>query len=45
MSFETIIYEVRGGAAWITLNRPEALNAISPAMIRELGQALDRAQA
>jgi len=44
MSFETIIYEVRGGAAWITLNRPEALNAISPAMIRELGQALDRAQ-
>src|SRR3990172_2107434 len=44
MSFETIIYEVRGGAAWITLNRPEALNAISPAMIRELGQALDRAE-
>lgn len=45
MAFETILYEARGGAAWITLNRPDALNAISPAMIRELGEALDRAQA
>ena len=45
MDFETILFEVRGGAAWITLNRPAALNAISPTVIRELDQALDRAQA
>jgi enoyl-CoA hydratase/carnithine racemase len=45
MTFETLLYEARRGAAWITLNRPDALNAISPAMIRELGQALDLAQA
>lgn len=45
MSFATLIYETEGPLAWITLNRPEKLNAISKAMVAELNQALDQAQA
>lgn len=29
------LYEVRNGAAWITLNRPEKRNALSPTLIAE----------
>jgi enoyl-CoA hydratase/carnithine racemase len=39
MSFKTILYEKRGHAACITLNRPEKLNAINYAMIDELAVA------
>jgi enoyl-CoA hydratase/carnithine racemase len=39
MSFETIRYEVEDRIATITLNRPDQLNALSPAMISELRQA------
>jgi len=41
MSYETIIVETRGNVGVITLNRPQALNALSSALIAELGQALD----
>ena len=44
MSFETIIYETEGPLAWITLNRPDKLNAINSTMVSELKQAMDRAQ-
>lgn len=44
MMFETITYEAEGSLAWITLNRPEKLNAISKQMVTELNQALDLAQ-
>jgi len=44
MTFETINYEVEGPLAWITLNRPQKLNAISKQMLAELNQALDLAQ-
>lgn len=37
------IYEVRGPAAWITLNRPEKRNAIGDDMIAALLADLDRA--
>jgi enoyl-CoA hydratase len=40
MEFEHIAYDVVGGAARITLNRPEKLNAISPQMLSELHEAL-----
>ena len=41
MDYETIIVETSGRVGIITLNRPEAMNALSAALIRELEQALD----
>ena len=38
--FENILYEVKpDGLAWITLNRPEALNSFTGVMLGELAQA------
>ena len=45
MGYETILYEVTGPVATITLNRPETLNAINPQMTVELHAALDAADA
>src|SRR5258708_998188 len=45
MAYETILYERRGAAALVTLNRPERLNAINAAMLRELDTAMDAAEA
>jgi enoyl-CoA hydratase len=44
MNFETIIYEKEGPLAWITLNRPEKLNAITQSMAAEILLATDKAQ-
>jgi len=41
MAYEHIIVETRGAVGLITLNRPQALNALSSPLIRELGAALD----
>jgi len=41
---ESVIFEARGGAMWITLNRPDALNAITPAVVSGINAALDKAQ-
>jgi len=38
-------YEVRQGAAWITLNRPENRNALSAVLVNELAEHLDAALA
>jgi len=35
-SAEATLYEVREGAAWITLNRPESRNALSALLVNEL---------
>jgi len=45
VEFENIIYEVADRCATITLNRPEQLNALSPAMVEELRQAYAAAEA
>ena len=42
---EAVLYETRGPAAWITLNRPEKLNAINKAVLAGLHEAIDRATA
>jgi enoyl-CoA hydratase len=41
MSYEYIIVERRDAVGLVTLNRPNALNALCTPLIRELGQALD----
>src|SRR3954449_10257459 len=42
---DTVLYEVDGRVATLTLNRPQRLNAIVPALIEDFEVALDRAQA
>ena len=42
--YDTITYDVDGHTATITLNRPEALNALSPQMVTELRTAYDEAE-
>ncbi|MGI9322405.1 MAG: enoyl-CoA hydratase-related protein, partial [Pseudomonadales bacterium] len=42
--YEQIQYEVDGPSAVITLNRPEALNALTTVMLEELKHALDQAE-
>ena len=44
MSYENLLTDTRGAlalkAGWITLNRPQALNALNDALMNELGAAL-----
>jgi 2-(1,2-epoxy-1,2-dihydrophenyl)acetyl-CoA isomerase len=42
MSYETILYEVEGAVARVTLNRPERLNSFNATMHAELSDALGR---
>ena len=41
MAYETILTEVKTGVAVITLNRPDALNALNSQLVSELARALD----
>ncbi|MBW2283646.1 MAG: crotonase/enoyl-CoA hydratase family protein [Deltaproteobacteria bacterium] len=45
MEFETVLYETEGRLARITLNRPEAFNAIRPPMPDDIEQAMALANA
>ncbi|MDH3472155.1 MAG: enoyl-CoA hydratase [Rhodospirillales bacterium] len=45
MAYENILLETRDGVGVITLNRPQALNALCAALIDELADALDRLEA
>jgi enoyl-CoA hydratase len=45
MAYANILVETRGKAGLITLNRPKALNALSPDLMRELTDALTRFEA
>ena len=44
MSFETIKSENRGAVCLVTLNRPQALNALNTQLMKELSLALDQAE-
>ena len=41
MAYETILVETKSKVGLITLNRPQALNALNAQVIKEMGQALD----
>ena len=41
MTYDNILVETRGGVGIVTLNRPEALNALNSALVADVGQALD----
>jgi enoyl-CoA hydratase len=40
-AYETLLVETRGSVGLVTLNRPQALNALNETLIAELGRALD----
>mgnify|MGYP000875032590 CR=1 FL=1 len=42
MDYEQLLYEVSGGVATVTLNRPEQRNALSGVMLGELVDAMER---
>jgi len=45
MSYETILLDIRGRVGLITLNRPQALNALNARLVSELNHALDNLEA
>jgi len=45
MNYQNILVETRGAVGLITFNRPQALNALCDALVRELGAALDAFEA
>ncbi|MEE4463619.1 enoyl-CoA hydratase [Azotobacter chroococcum] len=45
MSYENLLLDMHGKVALITLNRPQALNALSPALTAELSALLDTLEA
>lgn len=44
MTFENILYENKDGILYLTLNRPEVRNALSPGMWRDISAAVARAR-
>ncbi len=45
MAYNTILVETRGKVGLVTLNRPQALNALNSELVGELNAALDRFEA
>lgn len=41
MAYQNIIVQKKGAVAWITLNRPQARNALSLGLLTELGSAIE----
>ena len=45
MNYETILLDIHGQVGLITLNRPQALNALNAQLVSEVNHALDRLEA
>jgi len=43
MSFENLLFEVEEEVAWITINRPDALNSLNPDVLGEIKTAIVKA--
>ncbi|MBV9152272.1 MAG: enoyl-CoA hydratase/isomerase family protein, partial [Alphaproteobacteria bacterium] len=44
-AYQTILVERRGAVGIVTLNRPQALNALNAALVSEIGHAFDDLEA
>jgi enoyl-CoA hydratase len=42
MTYQTLLFEVRDGVAFVTVNRPDKLNALNDQVMAELGDAAER---
>jgi enoyl-CoA hydratase len=42
MTYQTLLFEVRDGIAFVTVNRPDKLNALNDQVMAELGEAAER---
>jgi len=42
MTYQTLLFDVRDGIAFVTVNRPDKLNALNDQVMEELGRATER---
>src|SRR6266852_1645985 len=42
MTYQTLLFDIRDGIAFVTINRPDKLNALNDQVMGELGQAAER---
>ncbi|MDR3566758.1 MAG: enoyl-CoA hydratase-related protein [Syntrophobacteraceae bacterium] len=43
MSYENILFQIQDGVGVLTFNRPNVMNALNPATLEEIGDAVERA--